>query len=297
MENLELKASQVVEGFLIGLHRSPFHGFSVEFAEHKIYNAGESTRHVDWKLFARSDRLYTKKYEEETNLRCQIVMDISPSMYFPAEPELSVRKIDFSILCAASIIHLLKKQHDAVGITLYDSKTRIHTPARSSSVHQKHLISLLEATANRQEQSGTTFAAPVLHEIAEKIHQRSLLVLMGDLLEGIHSDQDLDELFSAFRHLKYNKHEMIIFHVADALHEFDFEFPNRPYRFVDMETKQEVKVKPALVREEYKRQMQAYKRRIREKCIQFRIDFVEADIAKGVEQILLPYLVKRSRLY
>ncbi|MBX7142323.1 MAG: DUF58 domain-containing protein [Chitinophagales bacterium] len=296
IENLDLLAKQVVEGFLIGLHKSPFHGFSVEFAEHRLYNPGESTRHIDWKVFARTDRLYVKKFEEETNLRCMIVLDASSSMYFPEKEESAsgLRKIDFAALAAASIMQLLRKQHDAFGLTVFTGQTEAMSEVKSSSVHHKVLLGQLEQLLERKEHNRKTAAAQALHEIADKIHRRSLVVIFSDMLENVDT-AETEAIFSALQHLKHNKHEVILFHVTDKSKEMDFEFVNRPYKFVDLETGDEVKVQPNQVKEFYVEQMQKFFQRLKLRCAQFKIDLVEADINEGFTQVLLPYLMKREK--
>jgi uncharacterized protein (DUF58 family) len=297
--SLEFLARQVVEGFIVGLHKSPFHGFSVEFAEHRLYNSGESTKHIDWKLYGRTDKLFIKRYEEETNLRCQIVLDVSSSMYFPVKDKISIdnpNKITFSVYAAAALIYLFKKQRDAFGLSLFSDHIEQHTPGKSSSIHQKFLYSELEKLLEPLPVSArkTTSATDALHEIAEKIHKRSLVIIFSDMLD---SSSSPDELFQALQHLKHNKHEVILFHVADKKQEIDFEFENRPYKFIDMEDGQELKLTPNEVRELYVKTATAYKNELKLKCGQYRIEFIEADINKGFEQILLPYLLKREKLY
>ena len=297
--SLEFIARQVVEGFIVGLHKSPFHGFSVEFAEHRLYNTGESIKHIDWKLYGRTDKLFVKRYEEETNLRCRIILDISSSMFFPVRDKISIdtpNKITFSIYSAASIIHLLKRQRDAFGLTLFSDKVEKHTQVRSSSVHQKFIYSEMEqllkpipAGTNRK-----TSAAKALHEIAESIHKRSLVIIFSDMLDTSASP---NELFSALQHLRHNKHEVILFHVIDKTKEIDFEYDNRPYKFVDMETGQELKLTPNEVRDSYRKVSSEYKDKLKMKCGQYQIDFIEAHINKGFRQVLLPYLLKREKLY
>ena len=215
--NLELLAKQVVEGFIIGLHKSPFHGFSVEFAEHRLYNPGESTKNIDWKVFARTDKLFTKRFEEETNLRCQIVIDASSSMYFPKEAESN--KLQFSSLAAAALMNLLKKQRDAFGLSIFDSAVRNHTKAKSSTAHYRLLLTYLDKLLNNPEDNKTTAAAQALHQIADSIHRRSLVVIFSDMFE---QSEATDQLFSALQHLKHNKHEVILFHVVDKQKEIDF---------------------------------------------------------------------------
>lgn len=295
--HLELIARQVVEGFITGLHKSPFHGFSVEFAEHRIYNTGEPTRHIDWKLFGRTDKLFTKRYEEETNLRCQLIIDNSTSMHYPKpdkkHPGL-LNKITFSAYCAASIAQLLKMQRDAVGLSIFSDTVEVNTPARSSSVHQKLILHKLEeAIAEKGKEIKKTSAASALHQIAESIHKRSLVVIFSDMFEN---RADAKELFSALQHLKYNKHEVILFHVVDKRTEIDFKFENRPYQFIDVESGEEIKVHTNQVRESYLQAMEAFKKELMLKCAQFRIDFVEADINEGYKQVLMPYLRKREKM-
>lgn len=290
---LELLARQVVEGFITGLHKSPFHGFSVEFAEHRIYNTGESTRHIDWKLFGRTEKLFVKKYEEETNLRCQIVIDDSSSMYFP---EKGLNKAGFAVQCAAVLIQLLKKQRDAIGLSIFSEKVETHTPAKSTPMHQKMLFAELEKIYHpyKPEQQKKTFTVEALHNIAESIHKRSLVAVFSDMFDSQAGREN--EIFSALQHLRHNKHEVILFHVTDKETEEEFKFDNRPYRFIDMESGEEVKVHPSEVRDTYVNSMNAYRKELMLRCRQYHIDFVEADMRKGFRQILLPYLVKRIRM-
>ncbi len=294
---LEFLARQVVEGFLTGLHKSPFHGFSVEFAEHRLYNTGESTRHIDWKLFARTDKLFVKRYEEETNLRCHLLIDVSSSMYFPADPPKGkYHKLGFSIHAAAALIELLRRQRDAVGLSLFAEKVNLHTPARSSLSHHKMLYSELEKQlhAYNPDAVHATRAAEALHHIAERIHQRSLVVLFSDMFDSADAEE---KLFPALQHLRHNKHEVILFHVSDHKLELDFDFENRPYTFIDMETGEKLKLNPAQVKSGYVSAMDAFRKSLIEKCAQYRIDLVEADIHAGFDKVLMQYLVKRSRLH
>ncbi|HEY6163183.1 MAG TPA: DUF58 domain-containing protein [Bacteroidia bacterium] len=297
--HLEFIARQVVEGFITGLHKSPFHGFSVEFAEHRLYNKGESTKHIDWRLFGRTDKLFVKRYEEETNLRCQIIIDHSSSMYFPfneGKSDEKQNKIIFSIYCAAAMIELLRKQRDAVGLSVFSEKVELHTAARSSSVHHKMLYNELEKMMQpiTAETHRKTFAIEALHEIAEAIHKRSLVVIFSDMMDS-HSYSD--ELFSALQHLRHNKHEVILFHVTDKNKELDFDFDNRPHNFIDMETGEQVKVHPNEIKATYLSAMSNFKKELMLKCAQYRIEFVEADINLGFKQVLLPYLLKRQSMH
>ncbi len=296
---LDFYAKQIVEGFITGMHKSPFHGFSVEFAEHRLYNFGESTKHIDWKLYGKTDRLYVKKYEEETNLRCQIILDVSSSMYFPSGKSVSIEnpnKLAFSIYASAALMLLLKKQRDAVGLSLFSSEIEEVTEARTSNTHHQHLLSILDKYFQPHPKNETkkTAIADVLHLLAEKVHKRSLVIIFSDMLDD---QANIDKIFSALQHLKHNKHEVVIFHVHDKEKELDFDFNQRPYKFIDMETGEKIKIMPDEIREEYAKTIQQYKKEIKLKCAQYKIEFVEADINQGFEQILLPFLIKRSKLY
>lgn len=295
--NLELLAKQVVEGFIIGLHKSPFHGFSVEFAEHRIYNPGDSVKNIDWKVYARTDRLYTKQYEEETNLRCQIVIDTSSSMYFPEAPSQKgspfVNKLAFSSLAAATLMNLLRKQRDAFGLSTFSDDLEKHTKAKSSTRHYNLIMAHLEQLLENPTRNNTTSIAKSLHKIAEATHKRSLIVIFSDMFEQ--TDQS-EQLFSALQHLKFNKHEVVLFHVVDKRYELDFEFENRPYVFIDIETEEKVRVQSNQVKDFYVDQVKKYKEKLKMKCLQYKIDFVEADVNEGYKQVLTSYLVKRNKM-
>ncbi len=294
--HLELLARQVVEGFITGLHKSPFHGFSVEFAEHRLYNTGESTRYIDWKLFGRSDKLFVKRFEEETNLRCQIIIDNSSSMHFPEEGKSKpLNKINFSVHAGAAIAYMLRLQRDAVGVSIFSDQIELNTPARSNSLHHKMLFSEMEKLiANPGIQTGIrTMGAQALHEIAETIHKRSLVIIFSDMMD---SSENQEELFSALQHLRHNKHEVILFHVTDKKTEEEFRFENRPYDFIDVETGEHVKVHSNEIKDIYVKAMHDFKHELKIRCAQFRIDFIEADINEGFRNVLHPYLLKREKL-
>ncbi len=288
-KNLELLAKKVVEGFITGLHKSPFHGFSVEFAEHRIYNKGESTRHIDWKLFARTDKLFVKRYEEETNLRCQIVIDNSASMQFPKGEENN--KLKFSIYAAAALCELLKQQRDSFGLTLFDDHITKHLAAKGSPMHQKLILNALEAALDEKPENKKTSAAAALNQIAEIIHQRSLVVIFSDMFE---SESQNEELFSALQHLRYRKHEVVLFHVVDKAKEMDFDFENKPYHFIDLESGEEIKLNPTQLKDQYQTSINEFTDQLKIRCGQYKIDFVEADINQGFDSVLYTYLVKRN---
>ena len=294
--NLELLAKQVVEGFIIGLHKSPFHGFSVEFAEHRIYNPGESTKNIDWKVYARSDKMFVKQFQEETNLRCQIVIDGSSSMFFPEEQlqEKGIpNKAQFSALAAAALMNLLKKQRDAFGLSIFDEEVKVHTRAKVSTTHYRLLLTHVEKLINNPSKNKKTSTADALHQIADSVHRRSLVMIFSDMFQ---SGEDADAMFSALQHLKHAKHEVVLFHVTDKARELDFEFENRPYIFEDLETGEQVKLQSNQVKEHYVEQVKKFTDELKMKCLQYRIDFVEADINAGYRPILQSYLVKRSKM-
>ncbi|TDG34899.1 DUF58 domain-containing protein [Pedobacter changchengzhani] len=291
--NLELLAKQVVEGFITGLHKSPFHGFSVEFAEHRQYNIGDNVKNIDWKLFAKTDKFYTKRFEEETNLRCQFAIDVSSSMYFP-EPKNN--KLSFSIQAVASLIYLLKKQRDAFGLSLFTDEIMMSSPAKSTTAHQKYLFNKLEEVLRKPQTNAKTNLSSALHQIADRIHKRSLVIVFSDLFSNINGGEITTELFDALQHLKFNKHEVVVFNVLDKAKEVDFDFENRPYQFIDMETGAEIKVHANQVKANYVDAVSSYRKEIALKCAQYKIDLIDADIKEGFYSVLQSYLIKRQKL-
>lgn len=288
--SIELLAKQMVEGFITGLHKSPYHGFSVEFAEHRLYNTGESTRHIDWKIFAKTDRLYTKRYEEETNLRCQLIIDQSSSMYYPTE---TYGKMKFSVMAAAALTYLLHKQRDAVGLHTFSDQLELETPVKSSGAHTHKLFLLLNQLLEKQKTEKRTNVADILHQLAQKVHRRSLVVIFSDMFDNQNND---DQLMTALQHLKHKKHEVLLFHVTDHKTEFDFEFEDRPYEFIDSETKEKVRLNPAMIKKDFKKQMDSYYHDLYLKCAKLKIDLIEANINDGFDQVLKAYLIKRDKM-
>ena len=295
IKNLGLLAKRVVEGFITGIHKSPFHGFSVEFSEHKLYNNGESTRHIDWKLFAKTEKLYTKKYEEETNLRCHIIIDNSASMQYPIVKKQAVdtlNKVGFSAVAAASLMEILKKQRDAVGLSIYSDSYEYYAPEKGSERHRTMLLHQLEQLLVSSSKA-TTETYKYLHEIAEKIHRRSLIFVFTDMFQP---NKDHDSLFEALRHLKFNKHEVVLFHTYDGKTEYDFNFDNAPKKFVDIETGEEINIYAESVREKYKELVGVYFKELKSKCLQYKIDYVPVDIHKGYHEVLTSYLISRKKI-
>ena len=295
IKNLDLLAKQVVEGFITGMHKSPFHGFSVEFSEHKLYNKGESTRHIDWKLFAKTEKLYTKKYEEETNLRCHIIIDNSGSMHYPNNKKQtidSLNKIGFSAVASAALMEILKRQRDAVGLSIYSDKYEYYAPEKGSERHRKMLLHQLENLLVSSSKTNTE-TYRYLHEIAEKIHKRSLIFLFTDMFQTTKEDE---ALFEALRHLKYNKHEVVLFHTYDAETEFNFNFDNSPKKFVDIESGEEINVYAENVQEKYKELVSEYFKELKNKCLQYKIDYVPVNIKNGFNDVLTSYLISRKKI-
>lgn len=300
-KSLDFFARQVVEGFITGLHKSPFHGFSVEFAEHRLYNSGESTKNIDWKLYGRTDKLFVKRYEEETNLRCQVLIDQSSSMYFPVERQgdfHNPNKLTFSVYAAALIMELLVRQRDAFGLTLFSDKVDFQTEVRSSVLHQRYVYSIMEqmlrpVKADTLEQRGTN-VADCIHLLAEKMHRRSLVVIFTDAFVR---EDDMEPLFDAMRHLRHCKHEVLLFHTYDRDKELELNYGNRPYYFIDMETGRKIKAFPNEIADRYRSAMSQQVERIKRHAMQYHIDYVPVDVNLGFDQIMQPYILKRSRHY
>ncbi|HEX8547144.1 MAG TPA: DUF58 domain-containing protein [Cytophagaceae bacterium] len=288
--NIEFLAKQVVEGFITGLHSSPYHGFSVEFAEHRLYNNGESTRHIDWKVFGKTDKLFTKRYEEETNLRCMLLVDTSSSMYYPQKNN---GKITFSILAAAALAHMLQRQKDAVGLTTFSEELELQTQIKSTSVHIHSLFIKLQQLLNIDTPNRKTSIAKNIDLISEKLNKRSLIIIFSDMFDNF---EQSTALFSALQHLKHNQHEVLLFHVMDEQTEALFSFEERPYEFIDMESGEQVKIQPSEVKDYYVSSLKKYRDEIKTKCGQFKIDYIPVDIEKGVDQILESYLIKRTKM-
>jgi uncharacterized protein (DUF58 family) len=292
--NIELLAKQVVEGFITGMHKSPFHGFSVEFAEHRLYNKGESTRHIDWKLFAKTEKLFVKRYEEETNLRSHIIIDNSASMHYPIMDTIDVdnyNKIGFSALATAALMEILKRQRDAFGLSIYAEGSEYFAPAKGNEKHRRMLLDQLQQILLKGSKSQTD-TYKVLHEIAEKIHRRSLIFLFTDMFQ---SDKKEEDLFAALRHLKYNKHEVVLFHTYDGKRELNFDFDDVPRKYVDVETGEQINLFAGNIKEAYKLKVEEYFKNLKYKCMQYKIDYVPVDIHDGFDQILTTYMVRRSK--
>ncbi len=293
LPNLELLAKQVVEGTLVGLHKSPFHGYSAEFLEHKIYTPGESTKFIDWKLFGKTDKLYTKKFEDETNLRAHFIIDNSSSMHYPERKKFDIdnlNKIQFSVLATAALMEILKKQRDAIGMSIYADTYEFYAKEKNNPKHHRLLLHRLEQILNEKTKQKTTRTYQYLHEIAENIHRRSLIVLFTDMWEV---RQNKDELFEALRHLKYNKHQVLLFHVIDYKTEYRFDFKNQPTKFVDTEHGTEIDIYPEQIKDAYNEEVMAYFKKLKETAYQYKIDYIPVDIAQGFKPVLIPFLLAK----
>jgi len=293
-EHLELLAKQIVEGFISGMHKSPFHGFSAEFAEHKIYNKGESTKHIDWKLFAKSDRLYTKRFEEETNLRCHMVLDNSSSMHFPilkeGEPFYQT-KIGFSVLAIAVLMNLLKKQRDAVGLSVYSDQYEFYAPEKGSDRHHRLILNQLELLLQQNQKQKGSQTIEILHQIAEKIHRRSMIMVFTDMFQA----EDNKKLFQALQHLKHHKHKVVVFHVMDYAKEVNLNFDQKPRKFVDVETGQEINLYAQWNKESYQKIMEQQIKDIRLSCLQYQLEYVPVNVGLDFSKIMQTYLVEKQQ--
>ncbi len=293
-DNLEFLARQLVEGFITGLHQSPYHGFSVEFSEHRLYNPGESTRHLDWKVFARTDKLFVKRYEEETNLRCHLLLDVSPSMYYPAPGH---DKLRFSACSARPPSPRCSKAARRGGPR---HVCQCSGAANAGALHQHpppHAAAYAATTAGAPRSgrgpAGTNVAG-VIHTIAQQIPKRSLVVLFSDMLGRAPEEQA--ETLAALQHLRHQHHEVLLFHVMDRATEANFDFADRPYLFEDVETGQTLKLQPNQVREQYQAAMRRYEQDLALRCGQYKIDFVPVDIREPFDKVLYAYLIKRGKV-
>lgn len=293
-QHLELLANQIVEGFISGMHKSPFHGFSAEFAEHKIYNVGESTKHIDWKLFAKTDRLYTKKYEEETNLRCHLIIDNSSSMHYPKlnnDQNFYENKIGFSVLASAVLMNLLKKQRDAVGLSIFSDSYEYFSPEKGSDRHHRMLLNKLGNILETPKQAKNTDTITYLHQIAEKMKRRSMIVLFTDMFQ----DKEDEKLFKALQHLKHNKHKVVLFHVTDKKTELNLEYDNTPRKFIDLESGEEINLFAENVKTDYEKAVKTYFEKVATTCALYKIKYIPVSIDESFEKIMLTYLVEKQK--
>ena len=290
IKGLELKAKKIIEGFIAGLHKSPYHGFSVEFAEHRPYNTGDDFKHIDWKVYAKKERFYVKQYEEETNLRCFLVLDTSSSMYFKHKSQWT--KLEYSAYLAAAMAYLMQGQRDAVGFASFADTLRTILPAKGTRRHLRRIFLEIEPylTINKGD---FTASAAALHELAERIHQRSLVVIFTDLFENIETH---DALISALKHLRHHKHEIILFNITEHYTELNLNLEYERYLLEDLESGEQLEISPAQVAQDYRAKVTMYLQRFKQACNEFQIDFESVSTEQPFSEALIHYLKKRSRL-
>ncbi len=289
---LEFIANQLVEGFLIGLNKSPFHGFSVEFAEHRSYNAGDPLKHIDWRVYGKTEKLFTRKYDEETNLRCCMLIDSSSSMEFKATQEVMSKK-QFACLLSGSILHLLKSQLDATALAYQTSADSILTPCKSSVSHYNYLFSTL---TNLYEDHAMAFSIDLtkqLNELAERMHKRSLIIVFSDCLEA--GDKQADFL-DALCHLKFQGHEVLLFQILESEKELEFSFEQKPTAFEDMENGSVLYVDVPQIKDEYRIGIQEFVNSVRKTCLEARISYELIDLQTPVQEVLQQFLLKRKKM-
>ena len=296
LSSLELRAKKIVEGFISGLHRSPYHGFSVEFAEHRPYNPGDDFKHIDWKAYGKKERFYVKQYEEETNLRCYVLLDTSSSMMFKHFGVWS--KMRYGIHFAASLMYLMHRQRDASGFIPFNSGIDTFIPAKATYSHLRQIYlelerELIQEEKNINKEKRVTASAQVIHEVSERLNYRSLVVVITDLFENV---EQHEALISSLKHLRHRKHEVLLFNVLEKRSERELAFFDGRFVFEDMETGSEIEVLPAQVRADYQKKVKDYTHAFKMVCSEFEIDFEEIDTEGQFDQALLAYLNKRKRL-
>lgn len=287
---IDFFAKQSVEGFIIGLHKSPFQGFSVEFSEHKPYSTGESTKDIDWKIFARTDKLYKKVYEEETNLRCYIILDTSSSMNYPIGSELN--KLSYASYCTAAITSVLQSQRDATSLITFNEKIDLFTKAKSSSLHSNFIFENLKELIQSPNINKKSNITETIHQVAQQIPKRSLVIVLSDMLYSHSNNKDF---FNSLLHLKHQGHETVLFQVVDKKTEYNFDFDNKPVKFIDLETGHDLKLKPKEIKTQVEENLKDRLHQFEVLCKKYKTDLVEVDINKGFDQVLLPYLLKRNK--
>lgn len=282
LANMELVARLVVEGFITGLHKSPYHGFSVEFAEHRQYMPGDEPKHIDWKIYGKTDRYYIKQFEEETNLKSYIILDASRSMAYSSNGKMS--KLEYASYVAAALSYLMVQQRDAVGLTVYDEKVRIHMPPHASKSYLKAILKQLELT----EGSNKTGTAASLHQIAERIKRRGLVIILSDLFDKP------NEVATALKHFRHKKNEVIVMQILDPL-ERTFAFGSDAV-FRDMETAEEITTQPHHLQKAYQEEMKKFLDYYKKECRENNIDYVLLDTSTPFDTALFQYLSKRKMM-
>ena len=281
LDSISMKAKMVVEGYIIGQHRSPYHGFSVEFAEHRSYEPGDEIRHIDWKLYGKTNRLYVKRYEEETNLRAHLILDTSKSMAYTSG---GVSKLEYGSYLLAALSYLMIRQQDAAGVVLFDEGIKTFIPPKSIPSHLNTLLNTLDIKAPGED----TKIEPVLHEMAERIKKRGLVIIISDLFD------DPENIMNGLKHFRHGKQEVILFHILDR-NELEFDFNTRT-KFVDMESGEEITTDPWHVKNEYKNLIKAYQDYYKSECRLNLIDYVPLFTDDSLDKGLSEYFNKRQKL-
>jgi uncharacterized protein (DUF58 family) len=279
--HMELVARQVVEGFLTGRHRSPYHGFSIEYLDHRAYAPGDDLRTIDWKILARTDKYHVKLFEDETNLRAHILLDCSKSMAFQSA---QMSKLAYGSYLAAALAYLMLHQNDAVGLVLFDSEVRQYLPPKARPTQFRRILELLETPPSRED----TDVGTVLHDVAERIHRRSLVIVISDLID------DEARIASGLQHFRHNHHEVIVFHVMDDA-ELTFPF-DRLTRFKDMEGAGRLVANPKSLRGRYLARIQTFLDTLKTTCFERNISYNLANTQEPYDHFLAAYLEKRARL-
>jgi len=281
--NIELKAKLIVEGFITGMHMSPYHGFSVEFSQHRQYRSGDEMRFIDWKVYARSGRYFVKEFEEETNLRCMLAIDSSASMKFSSSKN-KISKFEYSCYLAAALAMLMIQQRDAVGLTLYSNEIKTFLPANS----RKSYISQILVALENAVPSENTFTANSLELLAERINRRGLVIIFSDFFDNMES------ITNALRHLRHKKHEVLLFHILDKK-EIDFDF-GKAANFIDLETGEQMITQPYQIQKGYKDTMKEFIHNLKKECLQYNVDYNLVDTSVPFDKALLDYVLKRGAM-
>ena len=281
LDSISMKAKMVVEGYIIGQHRSPYHGFSVEFAEHRSYESGDEVRHIDWKLYGKTNRLYVKRYEEETNLRAHLILDTSKSMTYTSG---GVTKLEYGSYLLAALSYLMISQQDAAGVVLFDESIRSFVPPKSTPSHLNTLLNVLDVKSPGVD----TKIEPVLHEMAERIKKRGLVIIISDLFD------EPNNIMNGLKHFRHSKQEVILFHILDR-NELEFDFNTRT-KFIDMESGEEITTDPWHVQNDYKNLIKGLQDYYKSECRLNLIDYVPLFTDDSLDKGLSEYFNKRQRL-
>lgn len=280
LEGLALRAKLIVEGYVSGVHRSPFHGFSVEFAEHREYVPGDDLRYLDWKALGRTDKYYLKQYEEETNLVSYLLLDTSESMLYQSE-HAAMSKLEYAKCAAAAMAYLILHQQDSVGLVTFDREIRALVRASSNPSHMREVLHVMERSVPERK----TSTGPIFHELAERFNKRGIVIVLSDLFD------DVDRMMAGLKHFRHRRHEVILMHVLDPA-EIDFPFQQATL-FRGLEDMPEVMADPRAVRKAYLEEFQHYLHRLKQACRRHRIDYVPLRTDQSLEVVLSSYLASR----